>query len=168
MSEQEPGRDPSAVTPHVDQHDREDPDVLVERALTHLHLRGVRRTAPRRQILQFLARQHDHLTPEEVAQSLGTGSVHRATVYRSMEVLAEAGLLTHRQLAGGATAYHLNSAGHLHGHCAVCHRVVALPADAFESAHASIHAKTGFSFDPNRSSLLGLCGKCRSEGRRRA
>lgn len=143
-----------------DEHHAEDPKVLRDHAIAGLKARGERVTQARRAVLDVLAQHHDHLTADEVADELLEAGVHRATVYRALEIFAEAGIVTHRQLPAGATAYHLATASHLHGHCLTCQQVIALPTDVFDAAGQELQSRYGFSFDANRSSLLGTCKSC--------
>ena len=62
--------------------------------------------------------------------------IHLTTVYRTLETLAEVGVVTHVHLASG-TAYHLaDTAGgmpaHVHAQCRTCHRVIDLPDDVLD------------------------------------
>ncbi len=144
-------------------HHSGDPDAFVERALACLRSEGKRVTKARRLLLNVLARHHEHLTADEIADLLREEGVHRVTVYRTLDTLIEVGAVTHVHLPGGATAYHLATDSHLHGHCIHCHKVVALPAGVFNRATQALLRSVGFAFDVNRSSLLGLCADCRSK-----
>lgn len=147
------------------EHHAGDPDALISRAIQDLREHGERVTEPRRRMLQVLAAHHEHLTADDVAAQMNDDGAHRATVYRSLELFAELGIVTHRQLPGGATAYHLATSTHLHAHCIVCGKVVALPSDVFDDAAHRILQLRGFAFDPNRSSILGTCESCRALSR---
>lgn len=142
-------------------HHAADPDGVVHHALSRLRSRGERVTRARRRLLEVLAERHDHLTAEELARLLHDEGIHRATVYRTLEVLVEAGTLTHRHSPGGATSYHIATPSHLHGHCASCGEVVALPSDTLDATVELLRTSHGFELDPNRSSLVGSCASCR-------
>lgn len=148
----------------TDQHDAHhaaDLEGVVPRALSRLRSRGERVTRARRRLLEVLGERNDHLTAEELARLLADEGIHRATVYRTLEVLVEAGTVTHRQSPGGATGYHIATPSHLHGHCAACGVVVALPSDALDTTVDLLRASYGFELDPNRSSIVGTCASCR-------
>ena len=157
----------------VDRHDHERLHSraaadAVSAAVVRLRERGERVTAPRRAVLEVLAGRSDHLTADEVSMLLEGGDVHRATVYRTLDVLAAAGVISHRHAAGGATRYHLAASAegseHLHGHCRVCGSVVVLPADALESAAAQLRDAGGFRLEAEQSTLVGLCRDCATRG----
>lgn len=136
------------------------PDVMVDHALTDLKAGGARVTRSRRLILRVLATHHEHLTADDVADALRDEGVHRTTVYRTLEFFTENNIVALRQLPGGAAAYHLATENHLHGHCIKCQDVISLPVDAFDDAIIRLKQARGFAFDPNRSSLFGICHRC--------
>lgn len=136
----------------------------VSAAVARLRERGERVTAPRRAVLEVLAGRSDHLTADEVSMLLEGTDAHRATVYRTLDVLSAAGVVSHRHTAGGATRYHLAAAAegaeHLHGHCRGCGTVVVLPADALASAAVQLREAGGFRLEAEQSTLVGLCADC--------
>ena len=108
-------------------------DEVVERAGTLLRSRGDRMTGPRRAVITALAGRQgsSHLTPDQVVLAVAQidPAVHRASVYRALEVLSTLGVVQHVHLGHGTTAYHLAAPHeHLHAHCVVCGRVIDLPA----------------------------------------
>jgi len=133
-------------------------------AVARLRLRGQRVTAPRRAVLEVLSSRPEHLTADEVSELLDGTDVHRATVYRTLDLLAATGVVSHRHTAGGATRYHLAATAegheHLHGHCRSCGTVAVLPADALDHIIARLRAVSGFHLEVEQSSLAGLCETC--------
>lgn len=138
-------------------------DDAVREGLAVLRARGERVTDARRHVIEVLAASPDHLTADEVASRLASANVHRATVYRTLDLLVDADVVSLRRSANGATRYHLSTVhGHLHGHCRECDRVVILPADAFDDAIARLREETGFDLQPDYATFEGLCGDCRA------
>lgn len=165
----EPGGTMSAMPPATARHDHDDlharaADEAVRTALATLRERGARVTAPRRAVIEVLAGRADLLTADEVAALLEGGDVHRATVYRTLDMLADSGVVAHRHGVGGATRYHLaataEGAEHRHGHCAGCGTIVVLPANALDAAVDRLRVETGFRLEVDRSTLVGLCRDC--------
>ncbi|WP_168202682.1 MULTISPECIES: Fur family transcriptional regulator [Georgenia] len=132
-------------------------------AVAALRARGERITSGRRAVLDVLSASADHLTAEEVVAALGDSTVHRATVYRTLDLLVAAGVVAYRRLPGGATSYHLAATGegyeHLHGYCHRCGTVVVLPADALDDV-GELLRRAGFRLDARHSDLVGLCERC--------
>ena len=80
--------------------------------------RGYRMTGPRRAVADLLDRKEEGFTAEQVCGEL-TG-VGRATVYRTLRLLLEAGAVCKLSLSDGVTMYSLARAEHHHH--AVCIR----------------------------------------------
>jgi Fur family ferric uptake transcriptional regulator len=142
-----------------------------ERAAGLLRSVGQRVTKPRIAVLScVLAAKEEHLSADELLERVvaADASVHRATVYRTLDGLTEAGLLQHVHLDRGLTAYHLTdtvgghaAAHHLHGQCSRCSRIVDFPADILGDAAERVERATGFTLDPSHVALSGLCRDCK-------
>ncbi len=141
-------------------------DAVTEDILDHvtqlLHTRGERMTVPRRCVLIALAAREGHVAAEQVITDVAAlePSVHRSSVYRTLEALTAAGLLQHVHLAHGATAYHLAKHAHPHGQCTSCDAVVDLPAHLLDALSASAQDQFGFILDPPHVALSGTCRDC--------
>ncbi|QZN87019.1 Fur family transcriptional regulator [Cellulomonas sp. C5510] len=153
----------AAPVPHAALH-AAGAEASVSRALDRLRADGERLTAPRRAVLHVLAAHHEHLAADAVADELAAAGVHRTTVYRTLDLLVRAGVVTTRPLPAGATGYHLDVApdghGHLHAHCRSCGEVVAIPADALDAAVDAVVRATGFRLAPRVTDLAGVCAGC--------
>ncbi|MGF7233600.1 MAG: Fur family transcriptional regulator, partial [Frankia sp.] len=111
-----------------------------------LRARGYRLTPQRQLVLEAVARL-GHATPEAVA-----GEVHRtatavniSTVYRTLDLLEELGLVTHAHLRHGAPTYH--AAGehqHVHLVCGGCEAVIEVEPDVLADLVASLRDAHGF------------------------
>lgn len=128
---------------------------------------GQRVTQPRVAVLaRVIAAGTDHVSADTVLEEVTAhhADVHRATVYRTLDALTDAGVLRHVHLDRGVRAYHLASVAgpvpHLHAQCARCGRVVDLPPDALGDAAERIRAATGFRLDAAHAALSGLCADC--------
>ena len=73
---------------------------------------GHRVTAPRRQVLELLALKPDGFDAEEISRELP--GVGRATVYRTIRLLLEAGVVCKLALRDGTTKYSLARVEHHH------------------------------------------------------
>ncbi|HLI89301.1 MAG TPA: transcriptional repressor [Ktedonobacteraceae bacterium] len=127
-----------------------------------------RRTRPRKLIeeqLIALAAKGADFTVDDLWQALRQKEprLGRATVYRSVEMLVNAGLLDRIEFADGTHHYRI-CPDHHHHHltCTHCHRVVevdvCLPADQL----MAIGRQTNFSIEGHSLSLFGLCPSCRA------
>ena len=73
---------------------------------------GFRSTAPRRAIIHILENKQDGFTAEEISRDLP--GVGRATIFRTIKLLMESGLVCRLNLADGAPKYSLSRIGHHH------------------------------------------------------
>src|SRR5436309_7796514 len=92
-----------------------------------LEIRGEKLTEPRRILVRHIFDSHKHFDADELVADLrGAGrKVSRATVYRTLRLLVEAGLLRELRLTN-RTAYEHDYGypSHDHLHCTQCDRVV--------------------------------------------
>ncbi|MGN6473077.1 MAG: Fur family transcriptional regulator [Mycobacteriales bacterium] len=145
---------------------------LGDRAEALLRAAGQRVTKPRVAVLScVLAAGGDHLSAEEILSQVAAtrAGVHRATVYRTLDGLAAAGVLRHVHLDRGLTAYHvvepMPRRAHLHAQCAGCGRVVDLPPDVLGDTAERVRRTSGFRLDASHVALSGLCKECATAGR---
>ena len=140
------------------------PDV-VDEVTALLRSRGERMTTPRLAVLSVLLRQPGHLSAEQIVAAVAEAepAVHRASVYRALEMLTHIEVVAHVHLGHGGTAYHLaapHQSAHLHAQCDECGRVIDLPGDTLDQATADISRRTGFQLDPRHVALSGRCADC--------
>jgi Fur family ferric uptake transcriptional regulator len=130
---------------------------------TRLRAGGYRVTPQRQLVLEAVAAL-DHATPESILAQvqLTSTAVNLSTVYRSLEVLEEVGLVTHAHLGHGSPAYHsVDEAPHIHLVCSGCGMVLSVPAEVAEPFAALLETRTGFRADIAHVTVQGLCGACR-------
>ena len=135
--------------------------VSAETLLDALRSRGMRITDARIQICEEIAARHgEHLTAAAIGERV---DANESTVYRTLEVLEEAGIIEHSHMGHGPAVYHLaNDADHHHLVCERCGRAEALPAAAYEALVAGITAETGFVPSSRHFALTGLCKECKA------
>lgn len=138
----------------------------VELEVTHmLHARGERMTGPRRAVVHALASHPGHVLAEQVVRTVAEQdpSVHRASVYRTLEALIRLRVVQHVHVGHGGTAYHLlrSEGSHLHASCGGCGAVLDLPADLLSALAARLPDDHDFVLDPTHVALSGRCGNCR-------
>ena len=129
-----------------------------------LRARGYRVTPQRQLVLEAVARL-DHATPEEIgAQVQQTArGVNISTIYRTLELLEQIGMVTHTHLGHGAPIYHLASdAGHVHLVCQECGRVSEIGPDAIRPLITALAERHGFETDVGHLTVFGRCTDCRT------
>jgi len=137
-----------------------------------LRAAGMRATGPRRAVCTVIATHHgEHLTAAQIleyAEGELESDVDRATVYRTLEALEEAGQLRHSHIGHGPTVYHLaEESPHQHLVCVDCGRTTAVPGEDLEELFATIATATGFVPDPEHFALGGRCADCAARAARR-
>lgn len=119
--------------------------------------RGLRVTAQREQVLAAV-RHLGHATPEEIAAS--TAQVDPATVYRTLELLEDLGLVGHTHLGHGAPSYQPAEDQHSHVVCHSCGRVVDADPRALDQLVRRLRVDTGFVVDRSHLTVFGRCRDC--------
>jgi Fur family ferric uptake transcriptional regulator len=141
-----------------------DAAAAVERVAGMLRARGDRMTGPRRAVIVALAARQAHLTADQVVSAVAEqdASVHRASVYRTLETLSQLGVVQHVHVGHGTTTYHLaGEQPHLHAQCSSCGSVLDLPGSLLDSVAKAMLHEHGFQLDPAHVALSGLCASCR-------
>lgn len=125
-----------------------------------LREKGYRLTPQRELILQAVERL-GHATPDEVLAEVRTHStaVNASTVYRTLEVLEELGLIRHAHISDRAPTYHSTSEHeHFHLVCRNCHQVISVDPDVLTPVAERLEADHGFTIDVGHLTMFGVCG----------
>jgi Fur family transcriptional regulator, ferric uptake regulator len=122
-----------------------------------LHERGLRMTPQRRQVLDAV-RALEHATPEQI--SAAVPEVDVTTVYRTVELLEELGLLRHTHLGHGAASFRLADDEHVHVVCHDCGQVIDAPPNLIDGLVERLRAERGFALDRSHFTVFGTCADC--------
>jgi Fur family ferric uptake transcriptional regulator len=126
-----------------------------------LRARGYRLT-PQRQLVLEAVGVLGHGTPDEIlAEVRRTASgVNVSTIYRTLELLEELGLVRHTHLSHGAPTWSVAGA-HEHAHlvCRSCEAVQEVDVEILAGVVADL-ATRGFPVDVGHVALFGLCTAC--------
>jgi len=121
------------------------------------------RLTPQRELVLTAVERLGHATPDEVYAEVRTHStsINLSTVYRTLELLDELGLIHHAHLSDRAPTYH-SASGHEHAHlvCRNCRRVTSVGRSEMEDALAALAARHGFEPDYGHLTVFGLCADC--------
>ena len=133
-----------------------------------LRSRGYRITPQRTAILAYLHDTPGHSSPAEIYEHVRqtTSGVTEATVYRTLEILHDLGLV--RKLHSDAGCHAYAPAIHDHGHhviCQACGQAVEFAGCDIAAVVAAVEVQTGFRVQTHWLEMFGLCPECRkSEG----
>lgn len=144
----------------------------VETFNSYLAGRRMRRTPERFVVLEVVLSTSGRFTIAELTESVELGgslAVSRATVYNTVQLLLDCGVLTRRQIAGKPTVYELvarTDYRHLNLVCTMCGKVREVRDVELAEAIRSRRYET---FTPSHFTLniYGLCSRCQRRRRRR-
>ncbi len=148
--------------------DGPEPDARTREALDrferYLHRKDLRLTEARAAIVEAALARQGHYPIEDLINDLKQRGIRgsKATVYRTLPLLAEAGILEPAIVAGDAKSYETTFGRHHHDHllCGSCGKVVEFEFEAFEILQKEVAARYGFRLDGHHHELVGTCPDC--------
>jgi len=132
---------------------------LATQLLETLEERGHRTTSPRRAVVNAIAGQNKHFTAEELRGQLP--NVGRATIYRSLRLLVDSGVLCRVLLEEGDLHYQLSHQGH-HHHllCVECGSSQDLLGCDIEDLLQTVSSAHRFQLSGHWLEVYGKCHDC--------
>jgi Fur family ferric uptake transcriptional regulator len=127
-----------------------------------LRSRGLRLTAQRQLVLEAVY-ELGHATPDQVHAKVSAtaAGVNITTVYRTLELLEELGLVTHAHLSHGAPTFHaVSERQHVHLVCRSCGGVDEVSPAMLGPLAATLEEERGFLVDIGHVALFGVCARC--------
>lgn len=121
------------------------------------------RITPQRQMVLEAINKLGHATPEELCAEVqrSASGVNLSTIYRTIEVLEEVGLVTHTHIGHGAPTYHsVEDDPHIHLICDTCGNVESVDVSEADGFVKQLRDKIGFEPDISHFSVRGQCGSC--------
>ncbi len=132
---------------------------------TALREKGYRLTPQRQLVLEAVA-ELGHATPEDIATAVRrtASGVNISTVYRTLELLEQLGLVRHTHLGHGAPTYSVSTDDdHVHLVCRDCGGVSEASPDVVAPVVEQLAASHGFSVDVGHFAVFGRCEQCSRE-----
>lgn len=129
---------------------------------TDLRQRGYRLT-PQRQLVLEAVDTLEHATPDDILCEVRrtASGVNISTVYRTLELLEELGLVSHAHLGHGAPSYHLaDRHHHIHLVCRDCADVIEADLSVVAEFTEKLRADFGFETDMKHFAIFGRCAGC--------
>ena len=125
---------------------------------------GHRLTTPRQAIIKMVAPRQDHFSAQEVWDDVRSrySGIGRATVFRTLDLLTELGVLNRIHTGDGCHRYTVcETKHHHHLMCVECGTVIALEAGGIEGQIRRIASEAGFDLLTHHLELVGRCSACR-------
>jgi Fur family transcriptional regulator, ferric uptake regulator len=143
----------------------------LERFEEFVQSRGKRLTSQRRTIVKQVFSRHDHFDAEELLDQMrgvaGGRAVSRATVYRTLSELVEAGLLREMDLKGRKVYEHdYGYPQHDHLHCERCGKLIEFSSDEIKQIREAVAREHQFRVLGHQLIINGICVDCQRARRR--
>jgi Fur family transcriptional regulator, ferric uptake regulator len=138
-------------------------DSPVEKFREFLEIRAEKLTERRRLLVEHIFNSHKHFDADELVRDLHDAGhrVSRATVYRTLRLLVEAGLLRELRLTNRSAFEHdYGYPAHDHLHCTSCNRVVEFRNDEILRLRDAVSMAHGFRPSGHRFVITGICAAC--------
>ncbi len=115
----------------------------------------------RNQVIEYFIEMNDHVAAEELHQYAKEQDCNAgmATIYRTLNLLKDAGLVEQKQFADGRAVFELNKPNQHHDHliCTTCSRVIEFENDKIEMLQEEIAATYGIKLTHHSLDLFGVC-----------
>jgi Fur family ferric uptake transcriptional regulator len=126
-------------------------------------------TPQRMRVAEVLFGTHQHISAEEIIERLRRGGrgrrgVGKATVYRTLELLRDAGLIREHDFGEGFRRYEPRPTRPRHGHlvCTRCGKVIEFESEGVERLEREIAGLHRFHPTHHKVEIHGVCEECRA------
>ena len=139
-----------------------------DEVLEQLRILGCRMTSQRRAIVTEIMASDGHISPTEIAQRVSdqVPGVNASTVYRTLYLLEDVGVLSHVHLEAGPEYQLRTEAPHVHLACATCGSEDSMPLEELLRVRDLIVAARDFTPDLTHFAISGTCPSCRGANSR--
>jgi Fur family transcriptional regulator, ferric uptake regulator len=141
--------------------------IQVEKLKEQLKLKGYKLTPQRRAVVNMVIENRGkHLTAEELYDLVKKEcpEIGLATVYRTIQLLEEIGLLSKLNLDDGCNRYELIDEDEVHQHhhliCRKCGKVIEVEEDLLDAIEKNVENQYKFKIENHSVKFLGICEEC--------
>jgi Fur family ferric uptake transcriptional regulator len=131
----------------------------------YLERRGLKLTAERQGVFDELFARHEHVEADEILVRLRAKGkkISRATIYRTLELLVDSGIVGRVRIGEIGYRYERLRAGEHHDHliCNECGRVIEFFEPRIESLQDDVCERYGFLPISHSHQMRGICRQCR-------
>jgi Fur family ferric uptake transcriptional regulator len=133
-----------------------------ESVLQLLRVHGLRMTPQRRAIIAEVMAANGHISPTIIAQRVRdrVPGVDASTVYRTLDLLEQIGVLSHTHLESGAEYHRRSESQHVHLVCSNCGAEDSLSLAEAKRLRDLVAGHHGFAPDLTHFAISGLCRHC--------
>jgi len=136
----------------------------LERFREFIRGRGLKGTRQRDDIARWFFDHKGHLSADRIYREVRKASpaIGFSTVYRTMKLLCEAGLVHERHFGEGEALYENVSVHHDHCICSSCGKIIEFENPQIEALQQVVAKEFGFVLRSHKMELYGLCKTCAS------
>jgi Fur family ferric uptake transcriptional regulator len=133
--------------------------------MEQLRSKGLRMTPQRRAIVTQVMKTKGHISPSAIARTVQSEmpGVNASTVYRTLTLLEQLGVLSHSHLESGAEYHRSEDAEHVHLTCGRCGKDDPLSLEEARTLQELIRRHHGFEADLTHFAITGRCERCAAE-----
>jgi Fur family ferric uptake transcriptional regulator len=139
---------------------------------SYLARKNLKQTKQRKAIIELFIQLNRHLSAEELHEAARKDgqNVGLATIYRTLNLLSDAGLAEQKSFGEGRFVYEVSTPGEHHDHliCIDCGAVIEFENDEIEKLQERVANVHEFKLTAHRLDLFGHCLKTNCDRRPRA
>ena len=128
---------------------------------TYLNQNGLKMTAPRKVIIECLEHLSSHFTLDDLlnAVEIRRPGVGQATLYRTMRLLVDAGIVEEHRFDDGITRYEVQDDDTHHDHliCLICGKIIEFEDKIIEERQEALAREFGIQIITHKMELYGHC-----------
>lgn len=128
----------------------------------YLQYQKLRLTPPRKKFLDFMFSRHDHIPLEEITGWCENNGISRATQFRTLALLADAGMIEKISGQNGRTYYEHIYQHNKHHHiiCLDCGKIIETEDVVGEKLCEDLCRRSGFQYQYAILNIYCLCDAC--------
>jgi Fur family ferric uptake transcriptional regulator len=128
-----------------------------------IRVRGLKSTRQRDDIASWFFGHKGHLSAEQIYREVKAihPGIGFSTVYRTMKLLVEAGLVSERHFSDAEALYENVTGHHDHCICTSCGAIIEFENEKIEELQRMVAERHGFLLTSHKMELYGLCSPCR-------
>ena len=139
---------------------------IIKKFREYLQEQGLRYTEQREAVLKKILDTKGHFEIEEIVHKFKIDNVNvsRATIYRTLHILREIGIITEVIKYKNKTIYEVGLKHH-HDHliCRKCGKIIEFHSDELERLQNDLCENYKFKPEFHRLEIYGLCNRCRTK-----